>query len=1443
MESISNFNKGMDLDTNPLNLEAGKYREADNIRLVNDVGGTSFSVNNIKGNEYNITIPSTEPIYKIEIIGELSSQYIVIDYGSGTPDANTIPFDTTGMTYESLYNAIISDPGYTALGSAYNVYYGNSSLIVIPITPFSITLSVGGAFYTSPTPMVPAQSNLSIIGSIELRGDIYLFTTNNTSLNPGGHDASLSVDPSSAGQIWKYTYDKITLAGSLKLIYNNFVDFSTYYAIAPTATTSRYENSGTQRVYWTDNYNRLRSINVSDPQSLALDLSVIDVIPAVDFDIPILTDIRNVSGNTVKVGVYQCAYRLTNTGGALTNFSELSNMVYVVPEDEAGQTGGANWKKYKGYNPGTVTNKNITWTIKNIDLDYDRIEIVIVYKEHASDVHSVISIQEHPLTSDEYKAIYTGTETAITIPLAEFLSFSGLFTHCKTIGTKDNRLFVANVKNKMSDIEFDCRAYRWHSYNALDLTENGSVNPYVLTPSTVPNYIGNIVNNSDAINANQSVNKYKADGLTLGGEGINVSYTFETTAIQADIDSVGGWTVPDCTPSPWRHTNPRYFGPDYIDLNVVSPANFGPSSTQKYPSAVPFINDGFKYPHISGLLRGYQRGETYRFGVQFFDKRKVPMFVQWIGDIKMPDFNDLNINSKYEDGTPTGINDFRLGFIANKFGQNCEYVQSLGINFTIKNLETLSDKICGYSIVRLKRETKDRTIVCQGYITKVDLCTDSSVFFSAPTATTSADLSFVSGWSGTTYAQRGWFSTPQLSNLDIVPDSSMSLNIKAILTKSNAVSAVSTGGTNPYLFCKWYGSTNVPYPGTSSPFTSFDLDQITYVGYAGTCTDDAGTPTVVNNYDFGLSSADTPSDVSQGVGNPAFFFRVNGTIQWQNSDRLLIANVERVLSNQYGGNSYSERAASSYISCGHFRPIRISSLPINDNFSVYNGDIYTNVYDSCRMAKNFGNSGRLVSSYGKSSTTFFYPVECNVNTDLRNGYSMNYDFGGTSSDLCSPPPGYEAEFKEDYNYNVVYSSENDVKTYFPKPDPFILNEEFDNRVYASEIKINGEAVDSWSIFKIANYWDVEGTYGPINAIDILRDKMYFWQNRAFGILQINPRAIVTDVNNPINSQLQLGTGLVLQRHDYISTEVGMQHQWGVTKSSYSFIWADIYNKKMYTYSDGNQVTPESDIKGIFSFLNNNIKYNIKNIDKPTYVNAVGGVNGIRAVYDFKYNQAIFTFSDSEYSGKGPTQIERKPISNSFTIVYDERIGAFTSFYGFKPLVYMTDGYKIFSPDPNKGENSNIYMHDVGRYCKFYGTVLNSDIKIVINDHFQYTKAFDNIMYDSQAIDTATGINYNDDTWNQIRVYNDYQNTNYQALTTLSNIKRKERTWQLAIPRNRVLYTSSNSPNIFTDLSPIEKLMGERMRDKYIIIDLIYNNVNNRNLSFNNLRTIYRQSPR
>ena len=1055
-----------------------------------------------------------------------------------------------------------------------------------------------------------------------------------------------------------------------------------------------------------------------------------------------------------------------------------------------------------------------------------------------NDPATITIIHDDPLGGDSYTFAYDGSEEGLPLTLSEFLKLSGAFTHCKTIGTKDNRLFVGNIRNELSEIIYDSRAYRWYGINQLSLIENGVPNPYELST------LENIVETSDAINPDQDINKYQADGATLGGQGLNISYKFKTIAISVDKDTKGANTfeISYCTPAPWRGVSPRYFGPTNVNLNVFSPNNDLGSDIQEYP--LPFImsNDGIKYPHISGLYRGYQRTETYRFGIQFFDKSKNPYFVKWIGDIKFPDFDDINTQSFYQDGSPTGITDFRLSFIARPNGGYYEtFVQSLGIEFTINNLDSIADKIGGYSIVRVKRKVQDRTIVCQGYVTPVDIYDepggDDAFHTTSPALDSEGNQTW--GWSGITYAQRGWFSTPEVSDLSISPDSTMKLKIKTFLnrTNTNYITSVASPGSDPYYYWKYY---------TSTPYTTprMDISQITYCGYAGSTVDEtSGLP--VNNFDFGLYGAS--STESQSIGNGAFYFCLaNNIIPWPEDGKYLV-NIERTIFNQYNGNSYTDRANNTYMSCGIFDPTRIIFPGTVYNPTVFGGDTFVNLYDSCRWAKNFGNSERAVPDFestavniSKGSTTFYYPVESVINTDLRNGRYMNKDFGDGAPNPCLLPDGtsWEAEFVENYSYNSVYSAENDIKEYFPKPDPFILNDEFDNRFYNSEIKINGEHTDSWGVFLTNNYWDVEGTYGPINAMEILKDRMYFWQTRAFGILQINPRAIITDVGNIGNSELEIGTGLALQRHDYLSTELGLQHQWGLTKSNYKLFWLDVNNRKFYSFG-GENIEFNSDAKGLFSYLNDNLKYNILTIDKPAYNDpSIIGINGVRSVYDFKYNQAIFTVYDTLDKTARPID------ANIFTFVFDERLNAFTSFYGHTPKIYFSDGYIVFSTDPNN--LSDIYMHDEGDYGRFYGTLNDSTIKLITNENFGSTKVFDNIVWDSQSTEldaNGTRTNFNDDTWNTIRAYNDYQNTDIQILNPNVNIKRKERTWQLAIPRNRVLYTSSDSPNIFTDLSPSDKVMGERMRDKYLTLDLSYSNTDNRLLSTNNIKFIYRQSPR
>ncbi len=1407
---LRQFNKGLNMDSNPREVPNGVYIDSHNIRLIGDSAGSSVNINNIRGNAYNIPTPNTERVQKITIIDDSLPTSLTIN--SITGDTYTL----AGISYKELYTLILNDTNFIGeLGVLYNIYYGDSYIYFIPTAgnPMPDITSTGGGLFINPN-YVGASSSPEIIGSANIRGDIYLFVA----ANGGSDDKDSQTPTNSIGQIWKYTYDKINLIGSLELKYNNYINFSTYWCIAPTAALGRYENSLIQRIYWTDNYNKLRTLNVANPQSLAIDPTILDITPAVDFNIPILTNILNISGPTISVGAYQMAYRLSNVSGAVTCFSELSNQVFVCDGVPVGITPD-NFKDFIGAGQGTQEGNHITWIINNIDRDFDRIEFAIVQKENLISTPNIFICGDQPITGDSMSFTFDGSIQTTPITENEFLALSGIFTHCKTIASKDNRLFAANVRNQQSELDFDCRAFRAKTFGSDDiwLTNNGNESLFDSTTAQ------SLSESSDAINDYRTIAQggsgntgyYIPNSGILGGSGLNVSYEFITIASRCDQSGGNPFgNFGASGPAPWRLPN-RNYSEDFIDLGVDSDG-IEQEYTNVFTTGKTF--GGLKYSNVNGVLKGYQRNEIYRLGIQFFDKSKNPYFVKWIGDIKMPDYNDSNINdSFYEDGiTQTGITDYRLVFNDTVDSQLQAFVLSLGIRFTISNLDTISDKISGYSIVRVKREEQDKTIVSSGYISAI-IDGGTANYLASPSVNPAGNDTI----NYTLRNDRMCFITPDFCNPSLAqPRVGDTFKIKALLNKSNPTyNNINVGVLGNYDYYFKHYDWLLPANDQETQLTT-----IQYLTFADTIAITSGGNPFFN-YDLADVAMDDTKSFS--IGNPMYYIELNSNDPAFYTDLLLNANlgkyfvvIERTLTNQYGGNTYTARAQNEYISCCHFKPIKTTSIPFTDDFFVFGADVYVNLYDDARYAKNLGVTGRGTASSSLGSTMFI-PVESSVNTELRNGLYINKDF-----DFIT-----EKEFQEDFTYNSVYSAENDLKTYFPKPDPFIPNEEFDNRFYASDIKINGELIDSWGLFKETNYWDVEGIYGPINAAIILQDKLYFFQNRAFGVMEVNPRAVVTDVNNTSNSDLQLGTGLPLQRHDYISTEVGLQHQWGVTKSSYKLFWMDVANKKFFSYSVGQSINPESDVKGMFSYFTNNLTENILNYDKPVYEGSFG-LNGVRAVYDFKYNQAIFTFTDG---------VNAEEQRNDFTLIFDEAINAFITFTDYIPKIYFSDGYKIFSND--RSNLKDIYMYDVGEYGVFFGFKFASTIKFAFNKQFNQTKVWDNLRYDSQTTDVGRNI-YNK-TWDVIRWYNDSQNSDFQQLIYNTNIKRKEREWQLPVFRNRVINAGNPSPDIFnsSNLSPINKPFADRIRSPYVVCDLVYENNDNLLLTCNNIEVSYRISDR
>ena len=1411
MDKIQNFNKGINKDITPAYQPEGSYVDALNIEVISDELQGSLSISNSQGNKLQITIPDVSNIYKISIVDFVGGNSTVTINGSTSAAFTT----TSSSTGEDLYDFLLADATVGPLiGVGVNIYYSDFSVTIVPIAATIVAVTVSNSAVLSSVITVPANvTPIHPIGYAVLRDDIYIFSTpcynEDPQTNGGGY-----------GYIWKFSYNNITFLANntgtvipglanLELIYANDIDLTTWYNIPQTGVVTRYENDLIQRIYWTDNYNQLRSINVVQDQLFALDPTLLNVTPAIDFDIPIMSDIGSAPGTApVHPGTWQMSYRLKKNNGAVTAFSPLSNMVFIVPTNEGALTGAGAWAYYHGDAQGVSLTKEVTWLINYVDLDFDIIEFVLARRSDKNDPGTFFIFDEVALSNDSSITITCNgdkLQDAAPLTLSEFLTLSGTFSHCKTISTKDNRLVAANIKNKIGELDYDARAYRFNAVNTFPLI---NISGAAVTNYTAPADYTIIADDSDAIcpanldpyggGSYDATAIYRADGVTIGGEGPNVAYEFVNIAVSADRAATGmGCIIPGGS---YINTEPDYnfytFG-DNLALNVNSIDNTGNDVLQEYTRFFPNeICAGMKFPPFNSIFIGYQHNETYRFGIQFYDKSKKPYFVKWIGDIKFPDVNDTCPagNSMFVDGTSTGRTTYEKMFNAAPY-TNKMFVCQLGINFEIDIPAPISEKISGYSIVRVKREESDKQVISEGLVVPVE--SDSVDYYKTVyTAPVVYD------------DHRYFYYSPNILDPSLkIPETGFRF---ITYGSANAYDSIQLGALGCSGATAGY-STNLLKIDINAPFTyDSDILNVTYCGGSVTFTD-AGT---VNNF----------SDRNDN-GNNCFYFRLNSAL----TSDYYIGYVYRFTDEQYSGNTYLDRSGNDYIMASHFRPIRTKSIAITDDFYCYGGDVTNSIMDETALA------GQNVINPG-TSLCYFFPSSSPVNRELRHGSHAAISAIGD--------PGVNWNYRDGYEYNTTYSCENDIVKFVPKPAIFNNTEIFDNRFYISEVKINGETQDSWGLFLANNYWDAEGDKGPINSMMALSDKMYFWQDRAFGVIQINPRAVVTDTNAVNNAELQIGTGLPLQRHDYITINAGTKHQ-GSTVASYGKLyWYDANTFKMWVFNPGGGLQPLSDIKGLYSYLSKYLNTEIQNYDKPTCAldeldTPIGfGLNGISAVYDNRHQRVIYTF----HTSKSPAT------QTSFTFTINELTDTITSFYSFTPRMYMSDGKQVFTFDNNTPELGNIYVHNQGNYNNFYGTIYDSYLKFVVNPNPNLTKTFDNFVWDSQATKYVTATdsyqNYNDVTFTNIRVTNDYQNTDKQVLTNNTNIKRKERSWQLDVPRNRVLYTSSNSPNIYTDISGTEKEFGERIRDKYAQVELWFTNTaTNYQLRLNNFITKFRQSDR
>ena len=848
------------------------------------------------------------------------------------------------------------------------------------------------------------------------------------------------------------------------------------------------------------------------------------------------------------------------------------------------------------------------------------------------------------------------------------------------------------------------------------------------------------------------------------------------------------------------------------------------------------------------------RDEIYRFGIVLYNKQGLASPVHWIGDIRMPSNKD------------TGYKFFTSNE-ASDYGSNLSVVtKPLGIEFEVKNLPS---DVVRYEIVRCERTLSDRTILAQGVVSCVtNYDGDSNILTPFPYLAYSnkhgyyakthnnGDFQYTFNLSDTQSNNYFMFVSPEIAvnreNADALIDKFQTVekigvmsspiiedgdwgitqsarkvlaNARSIKYDGTTIKPTKTLGNQPSngyvtskcivinnddfyaaLLAKYYGLyvesgvqsaaiESAKYAGPSSPWLT-NGDQPWYNAEAVSIGDKVYYNWVWDNIrtagDGEVDKTDANNVRKYGPHGICAIFKSDNMISnialasGSSNDgyvnAVVLCNIKQSV-NAYGGNSYSAIQNSVYITTGSGAESSVSTV------LCYGGDTYLNIFDYNNCMFSYNADDYYNNKANRLFLGAFIPCESSINLALTHSDSSinrTYQAGD----------GYANHFVEDdiitvgdlytqntpsYAYNDAYSAQPNAKKFVAKSIYNIDNLLTDTRIISSELKTNNEVTDSWTKFKVANYLDVDTRFGPINDMKLFKNNLVFWQTDAFGTVAVNERSIITD-NNP--GALTLGIGGILDRYDYFTTMNGESPNQlrANTQSDSTVYWYDSKRNEICGFNG--QLQTVSKLKGVQSYLNKN-----KDSFKKDPI----------VVYDKKYNEVLFT-------------LENK------TLVFNEQLGAFTSFYTYNP-----DYYAEFSNNLFIFKNLKLFKYNGGE-----GTNLDdakakiSSIQFVVNADYPQTKTFDNVEYSG---DFTHGTNFG----------NIYFETKRQTSYTLTqdNIDYREDTYKFCIPRNSL------------QLNEVEQLANksykDRMKGKYLVCHYKYDCNDGNTFKVPYISTAYRHS--
>ena len=761
------FSKGLVTDVDPRYQLEGSYRDAMNVKLVN-ADGTTFTIENINGNRQVLdldTIAKTHIYTGSEVATTQTDNYFT--------DINSAPFDTDGSSMRGCANIV----GHFS--------FRNELLLIV----------CGYLFWN--------QSR----GSQE-EGD---FRT-----------AFFKVVFDADGEVEKVI--------DLRVAYINTIDGNQFpnlnmNPLIKCRVEGIIENDSITRIYWTDNKNPLRTFSLNDSELATMDPSELDITPKAQHN---QIALKKTTSGSLPVGVYQYCYKYITDSGSESGISPLSNIYHIS------NTSSDSYTRYYGGSPGSISNDGFLLEITDLDLRYDAVTIYGVYYNALGAVPQVTEVATRNILSDgKVEFRHTSLTEVIENGVENILIPTNTWDVCKDIAIKDNVLFAANLRQKrnfVTEREWNVKVKRYKITETLSsvntentggslLTNDDSIidythpaidsdNPFDINNVTAVNS-ATVYDPSVGLNGNLQHSTYRYlpnKGTCVYGNGKFLPRTNGNGAHRnilggashgyysgAGHNGLGGCMfsfrqIPKVSDTIKNRGGINDSQTPFISTNVQNESlqtdNYygvdGDDDSVETTYTASFSIGSNKDPHASGNKRGYQRGETYRFGVLVYDKNGDPGNVLWIGDIKMPEHYDkaweLDLENTelgrdaYSTKTKWKENkyaqDYRMSahadmvvpghgvqydstsydtpsteFLATTIYNNLQtydsgmppqihgfvadgtagahYTLDLAVDFTFRIPNHVVDKISGFRVVRAERTDSDRTILQSGLINQI----------------------------------------------------------------------------------------------------------------------------------------------------------------------------------------------------------------------------------------------------------------------------------------------------------------------------------------------------------------------------------------------------------------------------------------------------------------------------------------------------------------------------------------------------------------------------------------------------------------------------------------------------------------------------------------------------------------------------------------------------